>query len=77
MGSLLKRNKMELELRDYGIDENGVQVEHLNIQLQLQGRMSKHSMSCIMGDIADAIVGKIIEEEAGSQFSGLPINFQR
>lgn len=59
MGSLLKRNKMELELRDYGIDENGIQVELLNVHVELQGRISKQSMSCLMADIAEVVAGRV------------------
>lgn len=59
MGSLLKRNKMELELRNYGIDEYGIQVELLNVHVELQGRISKQSMSCLMADIAEAVAGTV------------------
>ena len=59
MCSIFRRNKMEIELRDYGIDDNGVQVERLSVHVQLQGRISKQSMSSLMTDIAEVVAGTV------------------
>lgn len=61
MCSIFRRNKMEMELdlRDYGIEEYGIQVELLNVHVELQGRISKQSMSCLMADIAEVVAGTV------------------
>ena len=59
MCSIFRRNKLEIEIRNYGTDEYGIQVELLNVHVELQGRISKQSMSCLMADIAEAVAGTV------------------
>ena len=68
MCNIFKKNKMEIEIRNKGIDEYGIQVELLNVHVELQGRISKQSMSCLMADIAEAVAGTVKTTKESFQF---------
>lgn len=71
----MNKNKMNLEIRDEILEENGYTMERLYVQVYIRGMVSKSTMASLISEISDLVNVTIINMENSQEFApGISLN---